>query len=70
MYNEADQDWIEWRRLDYPPFNAPENMSLEDIPLRYEYPTNESSINTSAYEAGVAKMGGDTKDIPVFWDVE
>ena len=70
FYNEADQGWIEWRRLDYPPFNAPENMNLEDIPLRYEYPTNESSINTSAYEAAVAKMGGDTKDIPVFWDVE
>lgn len=35
FYNEADQGWIEWRRLDYPPFNAPENMSVEDIPVRY-----------------------------------
>ncbi len=69
LYNEADQGYAEWRRLDYPVFNPPVDMEYSDIPVRYKYPVNESSINASSYERAVQQMGGDTQHIKVFWDL-
>lgn len=69
LYNRGVEAWAEWRRLDFPVLNIPEGMTYEDIPVRMPYPYDEEELNPEQYEAAVAAMGGDTMQIPIFWDV-
>lgn len=69
LYNRSCEAWAEWRRLDYPMLNVPEDMVYGDIPLRMPYPYNEPLQNRDNYEAAAAKIGGDDQRTPLFWDV-
>lgn len=70
LYNRAVESWAEWRRLDYPCFNVPEEFVYLDIPRRYPYPYDEGELNGPNYEAAIATLGGpDNHKLPLFWDV-
>ena len=70
LYNIGMEGWFEWRRLDYPELNAPIGLTLDDIPVRFRYPVQERSVNIANRQAAVDAIGGDTYDMPVFWDVK
>lgn len=68
-----------WRRLDYPILNLPENLSQEssgltpaeaykEIPVRFTFPVNEQTRNKAQYDAASEMIGGDKVTTKVFWD--
>lgn len=69
LYNNAFEGWNTWRLLDSVPLQAPEDMTLADIPTRFIYPVSEATLNPSGYEAASSAIGGDTKTNTIFWDV-
>jgi len=70
LYNRGWEEWIEWRRLDYPQLVKPSG-ALSVIPLRFTYPVPEQNVNTANYKAAVTAMGGqDVVATKLFWDVQ
>lgn len=67
LYNRGWDEWIEWRRLDYPQLVAPPTADT-DIPLRYTYPIPEQNLNTTNYNAAASAIGGDQVSSKLFWD--
>lgn len=70
LYNNAFEGWTTWRLLDSLPFQAPEGLTLADIPTRFIYPTSEATLNPAGYDAAASAIGGDTKTNTIFWDVD
>ncbi len=70
LYNRGLEAWTQWRRLDYPIFNVPEDLTYADIPTRFTYPVGEQNLNTANYETAASRIGGDLKTTNLFWDVE
>lgn len=67
LYNRGWDEWIEWRRLDYPQLQ-PATGALSAIPLRFTYPIPEQNVNTANYKAASAAIGGDVVTTKLFWD--
>jgi hypothetical protein len=71
LYNNGFEGWTVYRLFDDAlPFNAPEDMTLADVPTRFLYPTSEATLNPSGYQAAASAIGGDTKTTNLFFDVE
>jgi len=68
MYGRGFEGWSVWRRLDAPVMNVA-GLSGLPIPVRYNYPVSEQTLNATNYDAAVAAMGGDGTDVKLFWDV-
>jgi len=68
MFNRGFEAWVDYRRLDYPVFNVPENPG-GPFPIRYSYPNAEQTSNGENYTAAAAAIGGDELDTKIFWDV-
>ncbi|HLP73132.1 MAG TPA: SusD/RagB family nutrient-binding outer membrane lipoprotein [Bacteroidales bacterium] len=68
LFDRGVEGWAEWRRLDFPILNVPEDMTYSDIPVRMPYPYNEDEMNSVSYQAAVNAMGGDLPTIKLFWD--
>jgi hypothetical protein len=68
LYNRGYEAWTEWRRLDYPVLQMPEDP-IAPMPLRLSYPVNEQNLNTKNYDEAAAAMGGDVVTKRLFWDV-
>jgi hypothetical protein len=67
---QAHQAWIEWRRTKFPKLSFPTDPSSTlspNVPNRLLYPSTESSLNSTNYEAVKTKDNVSTK---VFWDVK
>jgi len=63
--------WAEWRRTNYPTlFPATDFLNNGQIPRRYIYPTEESSLNAAAYASGVSSLSPatDNNTSKVWWD--
>ncbi|WP_321317850.1 SusD/RagB family nutrient-binding outer membrane lipoprotein [Labilibaculum sp.] len=69
MYNRGVEGWAEWRRLDFPIFNVPEELTYGDIPVRYPYPYNENDQNLDNYTAAATAIGGDKATTKLWFDV-
>ncbi len=69
LFNNGFEGWTTWRLLDFTGFNAPPGMSMGDIPVRFIFPINEATLNTSNYDAVAAKYGGDVASFKLFWDM-
>lgn len=68
-YTRGEVAYNNWRRLDYPIFNLPqEATSYADIPVRFTFPVNEQTLNADNYKAAAAAVGGDLITTKVFWD--
>jgi len=68
LFDQGDEAWFEWRRLDFPILNFPQGMTYADIPKRMPYPFNENKMNKVNYDAAAAAIGGDLASTKLFWD--
>lgn len=68
MYNRGVEGWAEWRRLDFPILNVPEELTYGDIPVRYPYPYDENDKNIDSYAAAAAAIGGDLATTKLWFD--
>jgi hypothetical protein len=68
MFNRGLEAWTEYRRLDYPVFNAPP-VANGDFPIRYTYPNSEQTANGENDSAAASAIGGDVVTNKVFWDI-
>lgn len=58
-----------WRRLDFPVLNLPEDATkYSDIPVRFTFPVNEQTLNSDQYKAASQAIGGDLITTKIFWD--
>ncbi|MDQ1086572.1 SusD/RagB family nutrient-binding outer membrane lipoprotein [Siphonobacter sp. SORGH_AS_1065] len=67
---QANQAWAEYRRTKLTPISFPTDngsATTKTPPSRLLYPTSESSLNTTNYNAVRSK---DTQSTKVFWDVK
>lgn len=67
LYNRGWDEWIEWRRLDYPQL-VKATGAVSEIPLRFTYPIPEQNLNTANFEAASASIGGNEVTTKLFWD--
>ena len=70
LFYQGFEAWAEWRRTGFPaltPTAKPLNVSGK-IPRRMAYPTSETTLNKTNYDAAVARQGADTQDTKVWWD--
>lgn len=71
FYMRGFEGWTTWRRLDAPEMNRPETLlDGEAIPVRFNYPVEEQSLNGTNYSAAAAAIGGDLLTTHLFWDVD
>lgn len=68
LYNRGFEAWTEWRRLDAPKLEAPEEAVLATIPVRFPFPAQEQNVNTANYNQAASDLGADTPSTKVFWD--
>lgn len=80
-YLQGVQGWSTWRRLDFegvlqvPPDNPGQTLFGCDIPLRMQYPNDESTLNQQNLQAAINNLlsgdgaSEDTQGIPLWWDV-
>ena len=68
----GSEAWANFRRSGYPvlPVNTypGKDPSVKDFIRRLVYPVREKSVNTTNYNAAVARMGADALGTAVFWD--
>lgn len=69
LFDQSFEAWAEYRRLDYPVLQAPSAARSSMVPRRFLYPLAEQSINGQNYAEAVSRMGGDTYETKLFWDV-
>lgn len=67
LYNRTFAPYLSVRRLDYPILTKPFNAD-SGFPVRYTYPANEQSLNTTNYNAASDAIGGDKPETKLFWD--
>ena len=67
LYNRTFAPWLSVRRLDYPILTKPFSPD-SGFPVRYTYPANEQTLNTTSYNAAAGAIGGDTPETKLFWD--
>jgi len=67
LYNRGWDEWIEWRRLDFPAL-TPAVDATTVIPRRYPYPVNEQNVNRINFEEAATAIGGDNVATKLWWD--
>jgi hypothetical protein len=67
-YPDGAQAWANWRRTGVPDLK-PSTKATGPIPRRFTYGPTEYSLNLTQVTAAAAAMGGDTKDVRVWWDL-
>lgn len=73
LYERPFQAWTEFRRLDYPQLQAPDEQyrpAYSTVPVRYPYPPTERTLNPENVNAAASAIGGDDATTRIFWDVE
>jgi hypothetical protein len=62
--------WSDWRRTGFPTLTPAEDAlnDSKEIPVRQAYPLFEVNLNSTNYDAVVARQGADNLDTKVWWD--
>lgn len=68
LFPNGYEAWSEWRRTGYPVLTPNPFGVLNQIPVRFTYPTSEATNNTENYNAAVSAQGPDEPLTPVWWD--
>lgn len=68
LFPNGYEAWSEWRRLGFPALTPNEWGVLDQIPVRFTYPTSEATNNTENYNAAVSAQGPDDPLTNVWWD--
>ncbi|MFN8238814.1 MAG: SusD/RagB family nutrient-binding outer membrane lipoprotein [Chitinophagales bacterium] len=67
LFGQGIEAWTEWRRTKFPELSPAVDAVLDEIPSRYQYPSNEQSINADAYNAAVTNQGPDLLTTKIWW---
>jgi len=67
LFGQGLESWIEWKRTQYPVLAPALESTLSTVPYRFAYPTLESSVNKTNYDAAAAAIGGDKLTTKVWW---
>jgi len=67
LYMQGYEAWAEYRRTGYPDLPLAIDAEENRIPTRFNYPTNEQSLNNESYTAAVNDQGPDTLTNPTCW---
>jgi hypothetical protein len=70
LFNNGFEGWTVWRIFEAPELQAPEDMTIDDIPNRFLYPVSEATLNGEQYNAAASAIGGDEKSTRIFWDID
>lgn len=72
LFPNGYESWAEWRRLGQPELTPnPHGVGADpQIPLRFTYPSSESTINGASYEDAVSKQGSDSPYTSLWWDID
>lgn len=63
--------WIDWRRTGIPTIKpGPANLNNNKVPVRYDYPLSEQSLNEENRKKAVEAQGPDDLNTRVWWDVK
>ena len=71
LFGQGFDAWTEWRLTGYPTLlPATDNFNDGNIPRRYLYPTEESTLNNAMYMEGVSALtpAEDSNSSRVWWD--
>jgi hypothetical protein len=70
LYMNGTEAFANQRRVDVPVLTAGPDLAVSRIPVRYNYPDLEQSLNNESLQAAVSRQGGGLDLItPVWWDV-
>lgn len=67
LYMQGYEAWTEWRRTGFPVLPLAIDAVINSIPVRFNYPTTQQSLNNANYTAAVAKQGTDNLQTPLWW---
>ncbi len=67
LFGQGLESWFEWKRTQYPILAPALESTLATVPYRFAYPTLESSINKTNYDAAAAAIGTDKLTTKVWW---
>lgn len=70
LFMNGPEAWMNWRRTDRPVLEMGPDLVLARIPVRFEYPAGEQSLNNANLMTAVSRQGGGMDLVtPVWWDV-
>ncbi len=69
LYMQGIQGWCEYRRLDFGVLVGPAASPATLVPKRVTYPTDEQGVNAASRAAAVARLGTDSRNARVWWDM-
>lgn len=71
FYPNGPQGWSEWRRTGYPALTpTPQAVNAsKQIPTRFTFASVEYNFNEANVKAAASRMGSDTDQTHVWWDV-
>lgn len=61
------EGWFDHRRTGFPVFVTGPMAAQSTIPKRYIYPDNENGLNETSYQEAIARIGGDTRNILMWY---
>jgi hypothetical protein len=71
IFPDAEEVFCSYRRTGYPvlvPNNYPGNATNGQIFRRFLYPVSEQNLNTTSYNAAIARQGPDLITTHIWWD--
>jgi hypothetical protein len=72
LFNRGWESWVEWRRLDQPVLSPPTGAGITTalkIPVRMIYPVSEQTLNGDQWQAAAGRIGEDSPNVKLFWDM-
>lgn len=67
LFGQGFEAWTEWRRVGYPELSIAIDAYENEIPSRYKYNSDESSLNALNYADASSRIGGDELTTPIWW---
>lgn len=67
LFSQGFEAWAEWRRMPYPALTPAIDGFINQIPSRYQYPSNEALLNAANYQSAIASQGQDAFTTKVWW---
>ena len=69
FYFNGLEGWFEWRRTGIPELNAAiVNANNDVIPVRFQYPIDQQTLNETNYQMAISNQGSDDINTKVWWD--
>lgn len=71
LFMNGSEAWANWRRTDVPQLDMGPDLALSRIPVRFNYPALEQSLNAANLQAALDRQGESVNLVtPVWWDVK